>query len=217
MANTVVRLEITGQVQGVGSRWTMAEQARRLGIRGWVRNRRDGSVEVMVAGDSASVDQLIVWAHKGPPTAAIEAVKVIADGTETEFESFEQRPTVGRRENGSPLRAVRRTRMRIDSGAVGADRKLSQWGRRQQFRVSATSPARMPLVAGVPTSRSEPSAPTAFLATSDAPDNAKLRLVIMGSPTGKAARGATAFGGYDCVAGVSRVSVPPHGTHREQT
>lgn len=217
MANTVVRLEITGQVQGVGSRWTMAEQARRLGIRGWVRNRRDGSVEVMVAGDSASVDQLIVWAHKGPPTAAIEAVKVIADGTETEFESFEQRPTVGRRENGSPAES--------SSAHSHAHRLWGCWrrpktepvGRRQQFRVSATSPARMPLVAGAPTSRSEPSAPTAFLATSDAPDNAKLRLVIMGSPTGKAARGATAFGGYDCVAGVSRVSVPPHGTHREQT
>ncbi|HOX68184.1 MAG TPA: acylphosphatase [Burkholderiaceae bacterium] len=93
MANTVVRLEITGQVQGVGFRWSMAEQARRLGVRGWVRNRRDGSVEAMVAGDSASVDQLIVWARKGPPTAAVEAVNVIRDSTETELGSFEQRPT----------------------------------------------------------------------------------------------------------------------------
>ena len=94
MANTVVRLEITGQVQGVGFRWSMAEQAGRLGVRGWVRNRRDGSVEAMVAGDSASVDQLIVWARKGPPTAAVEAVNVNPDSAETEFGSFEQWPTV---------------------------------------------------------------------------------------------------------------------------
>ena len=93
MANTVVRLEITGQVQGVGFRWSMAEQARRLGLHGWVRNRRDGSVEAVVAGDSSSVDQLIVWAREGPPTAAVAAVNVIPDSAETEFGSFEQRPT----------------------------------------------------------------------------------------------------------------------------
>lgn len=94
MANTVVRLEITGQVQGVGFRWSMAEQAGRLGVRGWVRNRRDGSGEAMVAGDSASVDQLIVWARRGPPTAVVEAVNVIPGSGETEFGSFEQWPTV---------------------------------------------------------------------------------------------------------------------------
>jgi acylphosphatase len=91
MFDSVARLEIRGLVQGVGYRWSMAAEAQRLGIRGWVRNRRDGSVEATVAGPQAAVDRLITWARRGPTSAVVESVEVFE--TEGVFETFEQRPT----------------------------------------------------------------------------------------------------------------------------
>jgi len=91
MTDTVVRIEIRGLVQGVGYRWSMSEEAKRLGIRGWVRNRRDGSVEATLAGSREAVDRLIVWARRGPDSAVVEAVDVFE--SQGVFERFEQRPT----------------------------------------------------------------------------------------------------------------------------
>ena len=71
MVRTVLRLEIRGRVQGVGYRWAMVEQARRLGLCGWVRNRRDGSVEAMVAGPADAVNQIVAWARQGPRSAVM--------------------------------------------------------------------------------------------------------------------------------------------------
>ena len=76
MAATVLRLTIRGRVQGVGYRWTMVEQAVRLGITGWVRNRSDGTVEAMVADDAAAVERLVAWARRGPPLARVTVVDV---------------------------------------------------------------------------------------------------------------------------------------------
>lgn len=91
MTAIVIRLEIRGRVQGVGYRWSMAQQARRFGVRGWVRNRRDGSVEATVAGTRDAVDRLIAWSRRGPDAAVVESVEEFQ--SEGCFESFEQLPT----------------------------------------------------------------------------------------------------------------------------
>jgi acylphosphatase len=80
-------LKIFGVVQGVGYRWSMVTEARRLGVRGGVRNCQDGSVEAIVAGTTQALDQIIDWARKGPPSAMVTAVDVLAG--EGAFESFE--------------------------------------------------------------------------------------------------------------------------------
>jgi acylphosphatase len=60
----VRRLVIRGVVQGVGFRYAMAAQARLLGLTGWVRNRRDGTVEAMIAGDAEPVAAMLAWSHR---------------------------------------------------------------------------------------------------------------------------------------------------------
>jgi acylphosphatase len=92
MTGTVVRLEVRGLVQGVGYRWSMVGQARQLGVQGWVRNRRDGSVEAMAAGTSEAVEQLIAWARTGPEAAKVEAINIFKG--EGVYEAFEQLPTI---------------------------------------------------------------------------------------------------------------------------
>ncbi len=69
-------LAIRGRVQGVWYRGAMQEEAERLGVGGWVRNRRDGTVEAELEGEPASVDALIDWARRGPPSARVEDVAV---------------------------------------------------------------------------------------------------------------------------------------------
>lgn len=87
VTDPVLRLKILGVVQGVGYRWAMVQEARRLGVRGGVRNCRDGSVEAIVAGPQQALDRIIDWARKGPPSATVTSVDVIAgDGA---FESFD--------------------------------------------------------------------------------------------------------------------------------
>ena len=87
----VQRIEVRGAVQGVGYRWSMAQEARRLGIRGWVRNRHDGSVEAVVQGSPEVIGEIVKWARRGPSSAAIASVDVFpGDG---DFTSFDQWPT----------------------------------------------------------------------------------------------------------------------------
>ena len=84
-------LVITGRVQGVGFRFYMQRKARELGVTGWVRNRRDGSVEAVVNGESDVVESMTAWARRGPPSAAVNEVR-ISDGT-GDYDMFETLPT----------------------------------------------------------------------------------------------------------------------------
>ena len=84
-------LLIHGRVQGVGYRESMRIEAARLGVTGWVRNRRDGTVEAVIAGHDEAITVLTAWAHRGPPAAVVTDVDVApADGT---FAGFAVLPT----------------------------------------------------------------------------------------------------------------------------
>ncbi|MDA0241202.1 MAG: acylphosphatase [Proteobacteria bacterium] len=71
---TAVHVVVTGRVQGVWYRGWTVERAGALGIRGWVRNRRDGSVEAVFCGDQEKVDRMIAACRTGPPAADVTAI-----------------------------------------------------------------------------------------------------------------------------------------------
>lgn len=91
-SGVVRRLLITGRVQGVGFRFAFADEARERGLRGWVRNRRDGTVEAIVAGAEEDVEAMVAWARRGPPAARVGAVSV--ETAAGEFDRFDVAPTV---------------------------------------------------------------------------------------------------------------------------
>lgn len=97
MAHLTRRLTISGRVQGVGFRWSLNAEAKALGLSGWVRNRRDGSVEALLCGTPEAVEALTAWAHRGPPSAYVERVISIdqpaSEAGETP-DGFVQHPTL---------------------------------------------------------------------------------------------------------------------------
>jgi acylphosphatase len=86
------RLRIVGGVQGVFYRAWAVDQARALGLKGWVRNRTDGSVEALAFGKPEAVDEFIARCREGSPSAQVERVDVeLADGAPPE--DFRKVPT----------------------------------------------------------------------------------------------------------------------------
>ncbi|MEO3431468.1 acylphosphatase [Pelagibius sp. CAU 1746] len=69
-----VRVVVAGRVQGVWYRAWTEQQARALGLDGWVRNRRDGTVEAVLAGEPAVVEAMIQALWEGPPLAQVTAI-----------------------------------------------------------------------------------------------------------------------------------------------
>ncbi len=83
---------IEGRVQGVGYREACVQRARALGLTGYVRNRRDGAVEVMLRGPADAVARMQAWLHEGPPSARVDRVTV-SSAPIAVFKTFERRPT----------------------------------------------------------------------------------------------------------------------------
>ena len=79
---------VTGRVQGVGFRQSAERLAQQLGLKGWVRNRPDGTVEVMAVGERDALDKLAGWLYEGPPGAYVIDVDVEWDITDQTFNDF---------------------------------------------------------------------------------------------------------------------------------
>jgi len=91
-AEKTLHLLVHGRVQGVWFRDSMRREAEALGVRGWVRNRSDGTVEAMLQGAAHAVDALVRWAHRGPLLAEVSRVES-APGS-GDFTGFEMRETL---------------------------------------------------------------------------------------------------------------------------
>ena len=89
MDNLRVRLIIEGRVQGVWFRDSTRRQAVALGVTGWVRNRRDGAVEVLAEGPEGPVRRLIAWCNRGPSSARVNQVHETTEEWRGEFDGFE--------------------------------------------------------------------------------------------------------------------------------
>ena len=90
-----LHMHIAGRVQGVGYRDALRTEARALGINGWVRNRRDGTVEAVVQGSPEALEKILAWARRGPPVARVTDISAPAAQGEFDrpYSGFEMLPT----------------------------------------------------------------------------------------------------------------------------
>jgi acylphosphatase len=88
-----VRVRVAGRVQGVGYRYWTEDAAVELGLRGWVRNRRDGSVEALFSGNAEMVNEMLRRCHQGPRAAVVDAVEVLKEEGGVAPSGFNMLPT----------------------------------------------------------------------------------------------------------------------------
>ena len=81
-------VQITGSVQGVFFREYTKRRAETLGITGWVRNRRDGSVEALISGDEPQTKKMLEWFHQGSPASTVHNVIIEEAANPPEDNSF---------------------------------------------------------------------------------------------------------------------------------
>ena len=86
-----LHLMISGRVQGVGFRFSAHDEARKLGLSGWVRNRAGGEVELVAEGDLDKLRILAAWAHLGPPSSHVTTVSETYTDFSGEFVEFRVR------------------------------------------------------------------------------------------------------------------------------
>lgn len=87
------RVRAHGRVQGVGFRDAMVDAATLAGAQGWVRNRRDGTVEAWVQGDESAVERVLAWARRGPRLAQVERLEVAEVEADATIAGFDRSPT----------------------------------------------------------------------------------------------------------------------------
>jgi|WetSurMetagenome_2_1015567.scaffolds.fasta_scaffold744625_1 acylphosphatase len=88
MQNLRVYLIVSGRVQGVWFRESTRLTAEELKIKGWVKNRSDGTVEIIAEGMEPNIKKFVEWCHEGPPHAVVSSVKETTQEFKGEFDSF---------------------------------------------------------------------------------------------------------------------------------
>jgi len=87
------RITIRGRVQGVGYRAWVVEAATLLGVRGWVRNRRDGAVEVFAQGEALALESLVSQCRRGPSAARVTGIETLDATPDPALDTFGWRAT----------------------------------------------------------------------------------------------------------------------------
>lgn len=88
MAQKRIHVIVQGRVQGVFFRAYTKEEADRLGLAGWVRNRHDGTVEALIEGEATAVDRMVEWLDEGSPMAQVTGVQVTEQEAVGDYHDF---------------------------------------------------------------------------------------------------------------------------------